>query len=33
MAEEKNIMTGGGELVTNCDQLSSVENRIYLSSG
>ena len=28
MAEEKNIMTGGGELVANCDQLSSVENRI-----
>ena len=26
MAEEKNIMTGGGELVANCDQLSSVSN-------
>ena len=28
MVEEKNIMTSGGELVANCDQLSSVENRI-----
>ena len=33
MAEEKNIMTGGGELVTNCDQLSSVENRILTIRG
>ena len=28
MVVEKNIMTSGGELVANCDQLSSVENRI-----
>ena len=33
MAEEKNIMTGGGELVANCDQLSSVENRILTIRG
>ena len=33
MAEEKNIMTGGGELIANCDQLSSVENRILTIRG
>ena len=33
MAEEKNITVNSGELVANCDQLSSVENRILTIRG
>ncbi len=33
MAEEKNITLNSGELVANCDQLSSVENRILTIRG
>ena len=33
MAEEKNITVSNSELVANCDQLSSVENRILTIRG
>lgn len=33
MAEEKNITVSNSELVANCDQLSSVENRILIIRG
>lgn len=33
MAEEKNTIVNNGELVANCDQLSSVENRILTIRG
>ena len=33
MAEEKNIIVNNGELVANCDQLPSVENRILTIRG
>lgn len=33
MAEEKNITVNSGELVANCDRLSSVENRILTIRG
>ena len=33
MAKEKNITVSNGELVANCDQLSSVENRILTIRG